>query len=126
VEEPELLIDDLYCSLPCKNQKQTVTEEEHFIDETSNPTEKTTVVFNHILTKFKNKTNKKKQLLKTSCPEENGNSNEQVIHIFNERNKEENQPPLKSLLSISYPEAIDDDNKYDDNNYFDLKVYFDT
>jgi len=115
MEEPELLIDDLFCSLACKNQKQTVTKE-HFVDETSNPTEKTTVDRNHILTKFKNRINKKKQMLKTSCPEENDNSNE---HIFNEPSKEENQPPLKSLLSISYPEAIDN------HNYFDLKVYFD-
>ncbi|CAI6348959.1 unnamed protein product [Macrosiphum euphorbiae] len=102
MEEPELLIDNLFCSLACKNQKQTVTEE-HFVDETSNPTEKTTVDRNHILTKFKNRTNKKKltkfknrinkkkltklknrinkkkQMLKTSCPEENDNSNEQPL-----------------------------------------------
>jgi len=81
VDERDLMFDRLYCSLECKIRKQTVTEEEHFIDETSNRTEKTTVDQN-ILTKLENRINKKKQLLKTSCPEENDNSKEQVIHVL--------------------------------------------
>jgi len=80
VDDPEVLIDYLYCSLECKIRKQTVTEEEHFIDEISNPTEKTTDDRN-FSTKLINKINEKKQL-KTSFPEENDNSKEQVIHIF--------------------------------------------
>ncbi|KAL4088691.1 hypothetical protein QTP88_023775 [Uroleucon formosanum] len=108
VEEPELLIDGLYCSLACKNNKQTVIKEEHFIDKTSVPTKKTTVDRNHIFTKLENRINKTKQL-KTSSPEEIDDCNEQLIHFFNESSKEENQQPLKSLLTISSPEAIDDD-----------------
>lgn len=127
--EPEL-IDDLYCSLACKNLdiKQTVTEEEHFIDETSNTSEKTTVDRKNLLTKLENRINKRKQKLKTSCPEdmvkENDDFNEQLINFFNKPSKEESES-LKSLLPISPSEAIDDDDDDDDdNNYFDLKVYF--
>jgi len=126
VDEPELLIDDLYCSLACKNRdkKQTVPEEEHFIDETVNETQKTTVNLNQIFTKLDNRINKRKQLLKTSCTEraveENYNRKELSMILCCEPSKEENEAPLNSLMPISSSEKIDND----DNNYFDLEVYF--
>ncbi|XP_029345307.1 uncharacterized protein LOC100164434 isoform X2 [Acyrthosiphon pisum] len=126
VYEPEL-IDDLYCSLACKNLdiKKTVTEEEHFINETSNLSDKTIVDRKNLLTKLENRINKRKQKLKTSCPEdivkENDDWNEQLINFFDKPSKEESQPPLKSLLPINSPEVIDDDDDDDDDNYFDLK-----
>jgi len=135
VYEPEL-IDDLYCSLACKNldKKQTVTEEEHIIDETSNLSKKPAVDRKQILKKLENRINKRKQLLSTSCSadmaKENEDLNKQIINFFNKPSKEENQSPTKSLVPISSPEAIDDDDddddddEDDDNNYFDLKVYF--
>lgn len=130
VYEPEL-IDDLYCSLACKNldKKQTVTEEEPIIDETSNLSKKPAVDRKHLLTKLEDRINKRKQLLSTSCSadmiKENEDLNKQILNFFNKPSKEENQSPIKSSLSISSPEAIDDDDdEDDDNNYFDLKVYF--
>jgi len=139
VYEPEL-IDDLYCSLTCKNldikqTEETVTEVEHFVDETSNLSKTTTVDRKHLLTKLENRINKRKQLLTTSCPadivKENDDWVKELKHFFNKPSKEENQPPLKSFLPISSPTAIndddDDDNDDDDDdndNYFDLKVYF--
>jgi len=126
-------INDLYCSLACKNLdiKQTVIEEDNFSNETSNLSDKTRVDRKNLLTKLENRINKRKQKLKTSCPEdmvkENDDWNEQLIHFFNKPSKEESQPALKSLLPISSPETIDDDDDDDDdNNYFDLKVYFNT
>lgn len=128
--EPEL-IDDLYCSLACKNLdiKKTVAEEEHFINETINLSDKTVVDRKNLLTKLENRINKRKQKLKTSCPEdmvkENDDLNEQLTHFFDKPSKEESQPPLKSLQPINSPEVIDDDDDDDDDdNYFDLKVYF--
>lgn len=126
VYEPEL-IDDLYCSMACKHLdiKQTVTEEEHFINETSNQSDKAIVDRKNLLTKLENRINKRKQKLKTSCPDdmvkENDDWNEQLINFFHKPSKEESQPPLKSLLPINSPEVIDDDDDDDDDNYFDLK-----
>jgi len=128
VYEPEL-IDDLYCSLICKNLdiKQTVDtvcnsdqKEENGIKETCNTSEKTTVDRKNLLTKLENRINKRKQLLKTLNPEdsikENDDWNEQLLHVFNEPSKEENQLPIKPLLPISSSEAIDDDDDDDDDS----------
>jgi len=126
VDEPELLIDDLYCSLACKNvdKKQTVPDEEYFIKETFNPTKKTTVDCNQIFTKLEKKINKRKQWLNTTSTEdtveENYDRKEQSMILCNDPFKEETEAPLISLMPINSPEIIDDD----DNNYFDRKVYF--
>jgi len=110
VFKPEI-IDNLYCSFTCKqlDVKQIVTEEK-----TSSIDQK------HLLTKLKNTVNKRKRLL-TSCPEnilENVVRDEKLIN--NKPSIKENQFPLKLLLPINSPEAIDDN----DDRHFDLKVYF--
>jgi len=138
VYEPEL-IDDLYCSLACKNldMKKIVTEEENVIDETTNLTKTSIVDRKHLLTKLENRINKRKQLLTTSCPKNSvkkNNFDQQLINFFNKPSLEDNQSPLESnkdlksklSLPISIPDAIDiddedDDDDDDDDEYFDLK-----
>ncbi|XP_022164017.1 uncharacterized protein LOC111029358 isoform X2 [Myzus persicae] len=132
VYEPEL-IDDLYCSFTCKNldlkQTETATEEEHFVDESSNVSKNTTVDRKHLLTKLENRIHKRKQLLTNSCPAEiiteNDDFNTQLKNFFNKPSEDENQS-LNSSLPMSCPIVIDDDDDDDededeDDNYFDLK-----
>ncbi|CAH1736525.1 unnamed protein product [Aphis gossypii] len=141
VYEPEL-IDDLYCSLACKNLdlEKIRTEEENVVDKTTNLSKTSTVNRKHVLSKLENRINKRKQLLTSSCPDdlikENDDFDKQLINFFNKPSVEENQSSLKLSKPISSVEAVVDDNGYDvdddddddeddddddDDDYFDLK-----
>jgi len=95
VYKPEL-IDGLYCSLTCKNldikliirQESVILDKKHFIDQTSSLSKKSTVHLQHCSKKLENRISKRKQLLKTSCPENFVIENfdlERLQQIFNKQ-----------------------------------------
>lgn len=116
VYEPEL-IDDLYCSLTCKNlhAQHIVIEDETTVD----------IEENINLSNIENITHKRKRLLTSSCPKKiaRRNNNWNVLEQY--KNTYIKIPIVESESSEQLTELINISETEDDDDFIDLRVLFD-
>jgi len=139
VFEPEL-IDDLYCSLVCKDldSKKMVSDNTISINNSSqkhtNPLAERPMIDRRVLlAKLESRINKRKQVLSSSYYPEKISRNDDWEEMEQVENScdDHGQSSQNSSHQISSPEVVEDDNDEDgddddddDDEIFNLKVYF--
>lgn len=126
VYEPEL-IDDLYCSLTCKNlhaqhiviEDETTVDIEENINVTQHP-----VVQKHLLSNIENITHKRKRLLTSPCPKKIARRNDNWNELEQYKNTYIKIPIVESDSSEQLTELINISETEDDDDFIDLRVLF--
>lgn len=126
VYEPEL-IDDLYCSLACKNlhAQIVVIEDETTVDseENINLTQKPEVIQKHLLSNLENITHKRKQLLTSPCPKKIARRNDNWDELEQYKNTYIKIPIIESESSEQLTDPINISETEDEDD-IDLRVLF--